>query len=216
MIRINLLPRRREAKREGSNLWAYAVAILFVAEVVGLVVVHAQKKSVLDAQTTKNADVEKGINDKKGKVANHEAVKKQLGEFQQREDAIAKLQAGRTGPTAMLLELSRVLTPGKMPTVDPEVYEKLRSDNPTALPSERWDPHRLWLIGFKELDRNVSISGIGKTNDDVSEFLRRLSVSRYFTEVKLVKTEERTEKDSSGAALGQTTIAFDMRAKVRY
>ena len=79
------------------------------------------------------------------------------------------------------------------------------------------DFFRLWLVGFKELDRNVSLSGVGKTNDDVSEFLRRLSVSRYFTDVRLVKTEEKADKDGSGTAIAtQTTISFEMRAKVRY
>jgi hypothetical protein len=57
--------------------------------------------------------------------------------------------------------------------------------------------------------------GVGKTNDDVAEFLRRISVSRYFQNVKLVKTEEKN------VAAGKTTtslnvIAFEMRASVRY
>jgi type IV pilus assembly protein PilN len=213
MIRVNLLPRKREAKREGGVAWLVVLVVLFLVEMTGIIVVHAQNKQILDDQKAKNADIEKGINDKKGKIANHEAVKKQLADFQQREDAIVKLQSGRTGPTAMLLEISRIMTPGKMPTVDPEVYEKLRHDNPAALPSEKWDPHRLWILSFKELDRNVQITGIGRTNDDVAEFLRRLSVSRYFAEVKLVKTEEKTDKDATG---GLPSIAFEMRAKVRY
>ena len=213
MIRVNLLPRRREAKREGGRAWIVVLAVLFLAEMVGIIVVHAQKKAVLDERLQKNADVERGITEKRGKVANHEAVKKQLAEFQLREDAIAKLQSGRTGPTAMMLEISRILTPNKMPTVDPDTYEKLRRDNPAALPNDHWDPHRLWLLSFKELDRNVQITGIGKSNDDVAEFLRRLSVSRYFSEVKLVKTEEKNDKETTG---GLSAIAFDMRAKVRY
>lgn len=213
MIRVNLLPRRRETKREGGRAWVALIAALFLLEVVAIIVIHANKKKILDDQVQKNADIEKDIADKRGKVANHEAVKKQLAEFQQREDAIAKLQAGRTGPTAMMLELSRVLTPGKMPTVDPDEYEKLRRDNPAALPSDKWDPHRLWLLNFKEENRAVSITGIGKTNDDVAEFMRRLNVSRYFDEVKLVKTEEKKDKDTTGDL---PAIAFEMRAKVRY
>jgi type IV pilus assembly protein PilN len=213
MIRVNLLPRRREAKREGGRAWMVILAVLLLAELVGIIVVHAQKKQILDEQLAKNRDIEKGIADKRGKIANHEAIKKQLAEYQQREDAIAKLQSGRTGPTAMLLEVSRILTPTKMPTVDPEVYERLRRDNPAALPSDKWDPHRLWLLTFKEIDRSVQITGIGKTNDDVAEFLRRLAISRYFADVKLVKTEEKNDKEITG---GTPAISFDMRAKVRY
>jgi len=213
MIRVNLLPRRRETKREGGRAWIGVVAVLFLLEIVAIIVVHANKKKDLDAQVAKNSDIERDIADKRGKIANHDAVKKQLAEFQAREDAIAKLQAGRTGPTAMMLELSRILTPGKSPTVDPVEYDKLRKENPAALPSDKWDPHRLWLLSFKEENRVVAINGIGKTNDDVAEFMRRLNVSRYFDDVKLVKTEEKRDHDQTADL---PAIAFDMRAKVNY
>ena len=238
MIRVNLLPRRREAKSgEGGRAWIAVIAAVFLLEVIAIIVVHAQKKHDLDQQVAVNADLERGIADKRGRVANHESVKAQLADYQARENAIAKLQSGRTGPTAMMLELSRILTPGKSPTVDPEVYEKLRRDNPAALPSDHWDPHRLWLISFKEqptvagpapgappgvppptgavavAERLVTMTGIGKTNDDVAEFMRRLTVSRYFADVKLVKTEEKTDKEAT-AGIAATT--FEMRAKVRY
>lgn len=215
MIRVNLLPRRREAKREGGNAWIFLIGAAALAMIVGIFIVHAGKKRELDEQLEANKAIEASIADKKAKVANHEAVKKQLAEYQAREDAIAKLQAGRTGPTAMMIELSRILTPRKLPTMDQEALEKLRRENPGAVPSEKWDPHRLWINSFKENDRNVVISGFGKTNDDVAEFLRRLTVSKYFENVHLVRTEERTEKDN---ALGvtYTTIAFELKAKVRY
>jgi type IV pilus assembly protein PilN len=215
MIRVNLLPRRRETKREGGKAWIAILLAAALAEIVGIVIVHAGKKKELDDQLDANRAVEASIADKKAKVANHEAVKKQLAEYQAREDAIAKLQSGRTGPTSMMLELSRMLTPRKLPTMDPDALEKMRRENPGAVPSEKWDPHRLWLTSFKENDRLVAVQGFGKTNDDVAEFLRRMTASKYFTDVKLVKTEEKTERDN---ALGvtYTVTSFDMKAKVKY
>lgn len=215
MIRVNLLPRRRETKREGGKAWIVILAAAALAEIVGVVVVHASKKKELDDQLEANRAVEASIADKKAKVANHETVKAQLAEYQAREDAIAKLQAGRTGPTSMMLELSRMLTPRKLPTVDADILEKMRRENPGAVPSEKWDPHRLWLTGFKENDRLVTVNGYGKTNDDVAEFLRRMTISKYFAEVKLVKTEEKIEKDN---ALGVTyaVTTFELKAKVKY
>lgn len=215
MIRVNLLPRRREQKREGGNLWIVALAVVVLAEIVGIIFVHAQKKKELDDVNQANNVLTASINQKKAQVQNHEAVKKELAEYQKREDAIAQLQSGRTGPTALLLELSRMLTPRKLPTVDPDALEKLRRENPLAIPSERWDPKRLWLTSFKEDNKNVVLLGLGKTNDDVAEFLRRLSVSRYFDKVKLVKTEERlTEARPNVPAV--KVISFEMRASVRY
>lgn len=213
MIRVNLLPRRREAKREGGKAWIAILAVAVLAEIVGIVIVHAQKKGELDDQVQKNKEVEAAIAEKKAKVANHEGIKKQLAEYQAREDAISKLQSGRVGPTAMMIEMSRILSPRKLPTIDPDTLDKLRRENPLAIPNEKWDPHRLWISKFTELDRSVSITGLGKTNDDVAEFLRRMTLSRYFTDVKLVRTEERVEKT---AGVTYTLTNFDMRAKVRY
>ena len=215
MIRVNLLPRRKEAKREGGKAWIAVLAAAALAMIVGIVIVHAGKKKELDDQLEANRAIEASIADKKAKVANHEAVKKELAEYQAREDAISKLQAGRTGPTAMMIELSRILTPRKMPTMDVEALEKLRRENPGAVPSEKWDPHRLWITAFREVDRAVQITGFGKTNDDVAEFLRRLTVSKYFAEVRLIRTDEQQNKDP---ALGvtYTTTSFEIKAKVRY
>lgn len=215
MIRVNLIPRRKETKREGGKAWIVLLVAAGLAMIIGIVIVHAGKKKELDDQLEANRAIEASIADKKAKVANHENVKKELAEYQAREDAISKLQAGRTGPTAMMVELSRILTPRKLPTMDADALEKLRRENPGAVPSEKWDPHRLWLTSFREVDRNVSISGFGKTNDDVAEFLRRLTVSKFFTEVKLIRTDERVDKD---AALGvsYTTTSFEIKAKVRY
>ena len=215
MIRVNLLPRRREQKREGGNLWIVALAVVVLAEVIGIFFVHAGTKKELDDVVESNNVLTASINQKKAQVANHEAVKRDLAEYQKREDAITQLQAGRTGPTALLLEISRVLTPRKLPTTEPDAIERLRRENPGAIPSERWDPHRLWVTSFREDNKNVVIMGLGKTNDDVAEFLRRVSVSRYFQNVKLVRTEEKN------VAAGKTTsslnvVGFEMRASVRY
>ena len=215
MIRVNLLPRRREAKREGSNLWIVAIGAVFLVEIIGIFVVHAGKKKELDALVESNNVLTASINQKKAQASNHEAVKRELAEYQKREDAIAQLQSGRTGPTALLLELSRILTPRKMPTADPEVIERLRRDNPIALPSDRWDPHRVWLTDFREDHKTVAIKGVGKTNDDVAEFLRRVSVSRFFQSVKLVRTDEKMMP--AGPKLPSISVVdFELRATVRY
>jgi type IV pilus assembly protein PilN len=217
MIRVNLLPRRREAKRESGKAWIFILAAAFVLEIVGIITVHFGKKNELDAQNVANAGLQAGIDEKRSKVANHEAIKKELADYVAREDAINKLLAGRTGPTAMLLEMSKLLTQRRMPTVDADILEKLRRENPGMMPSEKWDSKRLWITSFKEANRELTLSGVGKTNDDVAEFLRRMSVSKYFDSVRLIRTDERQEKDPllpTGPSV--QTVAFDLKAKVRY
>jgi type IV pilus assembly protein PilN len=217
MIRVNLLPRRREAKRESGKAWIVILAVAFIAEIIGIITVHFGMKNDLNAQNDANRALQAGIDEKRAKVANHEAIKKELAEYVAREDAINKLLAGRTGPTAMMLEASKILTARKMPTVDPDVLERLRRENPGMMPNEKWDPKRVWILAFKENNRELTLQGVGKSNDDVAEFLRRMSISKYFDAVRLVKTEERVEKDSTttGGAPVQL-VSFDLRAKVRY
>src|SRR6185369_7781966 len=97
------------------------------------------------------------INDIKALVANHEEVKKALAVLRQREDAIAKLQSARSGPTAILLELSRTLTQGRGPTVEPDRLAALKKDNPLAVYSPAWDTRRLWLVSYTESERTVRL-----------------------------------------------------------
>lgn len=226
MIRVNLLPRKRESRREESRLWLVLVAMLLIAEMVGIVIVHANKKEELSRIVGEHRQIEVSIAEKRGKSASHETVKKQLAEFTARENAIEGLQKGRTGPTNLLLELSRVLTPNKLPSADPEVLEKLQRENPTAVPSKSWDSRKLWLVSFREVgqqvvkpgqtpDRAVVINGLGRGGADIDEFLRRLSVSRFFTDVRLLRRDEKVDRDARTGVVS-SLVSFDMRVKARY
>jgi type IV pilus assembly protein PilN len=144
-------------------------------------------------------------------VANHAEIKAQLETLRAREDAIGKLQQARSGPTAVLLELSRVLTNGHGPTVDPDVLAQLRRDNPTAVYNPGWDPKRLWLTSFQENDRTVKIEGLSRDGDDVSELARRLNLSMYFADVKLLPANKKIDSESKLEVIG-----FQLQAKTRY
>ena len=81
--------------------------------------------------------------------------------------------------------------------------------NPYAGFREGWDVRRLWLKSFNEHERVCEIAGEARTNEDVAEFLRRLSISELFEEVVLERT--------AGATAGtESVIAFDLNCRVRY
>ena len=71
-----------------------------------------------------------------------------------------------------------ILTSGRGPTTDSDKLEQLKRDNPTAVPNPNWDPRRLWLTKYTELDRSVKIEGLARDGEDIAEFMRRLAVSR--------------------------------------
>jgi type IV pilus assembly protein PilN len=212
MIRINLLPQKRELKRataEGNQAWILVVLGVVVAEIIGLFLFHQVKREELAKQVRTNAELTSQIDQIKKQVANHAEVKSQLEVLRAREDAIGKLQQARTGPTAVMLEVSRVLTNGHGPTVDPDILAQLRRDNPTSVYNPGWDPRRLWLTGFTEGDRLVKIDGVARDGDDVSELARRLSLSVYFADVKLLAGNKTTDA-------GLDVVKFQLQAKARY
>ncbi|HVU00181.1 MAG TPA: PilN domain-containing protein [Polyangiaceae bacterium] len=213
MIKINLLPQKRRAQKtaEGSQLWAVAVVLLVALEAVGFFVYHGNKKEELTAQRRKNAELEEQISQAKNSVKAHADVKAQLERLRAREDAISKLQSARTGPTAVLLELARMMTPGRGPSVDPERLNQLRRENPLAVYNPGWDARRLWLAKYVENLRQVRLEGLARDGEDVSELARRMALSSYFTDVRLLPAKK-THSSESGLDL----VQFQLEAKARY
>lgn len=213
MIRVNLLPQKREIKRsaEGNQGWLVFVLGAMVVEIIGLVLFHQVKRDELARQVQTNGELTRQTEQIKRTVANHAEIKAQLEVLRAREDAISKLQAARTGPTAVLLELARVMTEGRGPSIDPDLLAQLRRDNPTSVFNPSWDPKRLWLTSLAEADRVIKIEGLARDGDDVSELARRLGLSIYFADVKLLPAAKTTDTESK-----LDVIHFQLQAKARY
>lgn len=212
MIRINLLPRpKRAERREGGQLWLLVVLLLMLGELVALFVYHGVKREELKAQRQKNDTLQAQIQKSQQSVSNHADVQKQLKELRAREDAISKLQSARTGPTAVLLELARILTPGRGPSVDPDKLAQYRRDNPNLVYNPNWDARRLWMTKFVEKQRMVTLEGLARDGEDVSELARRMNLSTYFYDVKLLPAKKK-EDSTTGLEL----VDFKLEAKVRY
>lgn len=214
MIRINLLPQKRRRLAEpasGGELWVLGAFGLLLAQVALFFVFHGFKEEELREQSQKNSQLQSQIDQSKKAVANHDAVKKELERMRAREDAIAQLQSARTGPTAVLLELARILTPGRGPSVNPEKLAQLRRDNPLSVYNPSWDARRLWITSFVESSRMVKLEGAARDAEDVSELARRLTLSDYFETVRLLPA--RTSKDD---ASGLDVVVFALEAQVKY
>ncbi len=213
MIRVNLLPqkRRTEARAEGNQLWLVAVMVAFLAEIAGLFVFHSVKSEELADQQRKNSGLEKQIAQAKQAVANHAEVKQKLEQLRAREAAITKLQTARSGPTAVLLELSHILTPGRGPSVAPDKLGQIRRDNPLEAFNGNWDPRRLNVTAFNEQARKVKLEGVALDGEDVSELARRMNLSDYFANVVLLPGKQ--EKDQK---TGLDVVRFSLEAQVKY
>jgi type IV pilus assembly protein PilN len=98
-----------------------------------------------------------------------------------------------------------------MPTVDRDKLEQLKRDDPQSVPSPNWDARRLWLTKYDELDRKVNLEGLARDGEDVSEFLRRLQVSDFFYDVKMLPANKMVDP-----ATHIEVVQFRVSAKVRY
>ncbi|MEM7607925.1 MAG: PilN domain-containing protein [Myxococcota bacterium] len=218
MIRINLIAGQKRAARPtmvagggGAQIWAGVYLVLAVATVAVCAFLYFRADSELQAQLTENRTLETQIQQLRTRSARLEEVKAKLNASLSLEEVVGELNRGRTGPTRAMLELRNILSASSGPTIDPAALEALRRDNPLATFNRNWDARRLWLTRFEEEDRQVRIEGVGRTNEDVAEFLRRLQLSELFDQVTLQRTlaeEDRTSR--------LEVIKFELRAQVTY
>lgn len=216
MVRVNLLPRktaRRSASPEAGQTWLIAVMVLLAVGMIGAFILYSFKQEELAELKQESRRIQSEIDLSKEKVKNHPKVKKQLKVLRAREEAIGKLQSARTGPTAVLLELARVLTKGRGPSVSPEDLAKVQQDNPLAMYNASWDSQRLWLTSFVEDDKIVQLKGLARDGEDVSELARRLNLSAYFYDIRLMPAKRKKTKEAED---GFEWVNFQLEAKVKY
>jgi type IV pilus assembly protein PilN len=213
MIRINLLP---EAKRQvstggGLQMWGVIYLLSAVAWCVVLLIVWAKYNEELEVQIAANTELEGQIERAKAQSANIGEVEAALAKSKQLEEVVNGLQAARSGPARVLMELSKVLSSGRGPTVNVEKLRQLQRDNPLMVHNANWDIRRLWLTSFTETNRKCNIAGFGKTNEDVAEFLRRLDLSEVFDQVTLQATNASTDGQSQ-----LPVVTFTLSCEVKY
>ncbi len=213
MIRINLLPHKRAATGapQGGQRWLLVVLGVVLAQIVGLFLFYQATYEELEQQKRTNAQIKSQIDEINRLIADHETIKKALAVLRAREDAIAKLQSGRSGPTAVLLELAQLMTQGKGPSADPDKLAKMRQENPLAVFNPAWDTRRLWLTQYVEGQRTVRLEGLARDGNDVYELAQRMKLSPYFYEVALLPGKKEIDQLTK-----LDLVSFALQTKVRY
>jgi type IV pilus assembly protein PilN len=223
MIRINLLPtdKKKRARRIapsplptgdlGLRTWAavYAGAIAIWLVVLGIL--YFAQSGELEAVNQENKTLEARRDELQGKTKGLADVEGRLEKSRRLEKVVQELERARRGPTRAVMELSKVLSSPGGPTINPAELERMREDNPLAGFNESWDVRRLWLSRFEEIERECKITGMGRSNEDVAEFLRRLTLSEIYESVTLQRTRATNDPDT-----GLQVVGFDITCKVKY
>lgn len=223
MIRINLLPtdKKKRARRvapsplPGGDLSMGTWGILYAAAIaIWLVVLGAlyfSQSGQMEEIAQENKTLEARRNELKAKTKGLADVEAQLEKSQRLEKVVQELERARRGPTRAVMELSRVLSSPGGPTINPAELERMRQENPLAGFNESWDVRRLWISRFEEIERDCKITGMGRSNEDVAEFLRRLTLSEIYEGVTLQRTRAANDSDT-----GLQMVGFDITCKVKY
>lgn len=213
MIRVNLLPQKRAPRAtasQPSQNWMLVLMGVLALEAVLLFLFHGQKEEELARQRAENKKLEDEIAAIQASMADREKLKKELARMRARDEAIAKLEKARTGPTNALLELAQLMTPGKGPSIESDVLAQMRRENPNAGYSPSWDTRRLWLKSYVETGRTVRLEGQARDGNDVYELAQRLKLSPYFHDVQLLQGKRDTPKE---AQLGVADFALQLKVK---
>jgi type IV pilus assembly protein PilN len=219
MIKINLLPVKQDRRREAGRNQIFIGLLAVVVEIVVAILLYIGASSSLTEQKNANASIQSQVDRIESQIADHQRILKDIAEYEKRQAAIENLEAARTGPSFLMIEMSNMLSKNGRPNVDHTKYQQMIQSNPTLAFDESWDHRRLWIDTFEEKDRNVRIMGQGLTHEDVAEFLRRLQLSSFFESDELVSTNLAKPsvpmKDLSLDGV-DAVVHFTLQAKIRY
>lgn len=225
MIRINLLPGAKRGAKAGSSSsssssssgggqgWIVAYVFITLATCGVLAAVYVSFQGRLEEKNRVNTDLRRQISDAQANSALLEELQGKLTASHDLERIVGELRRAQLGPTRVLMEIAKILSEGAHggPTIDPQRLDELRRDNPLAGYNAGWDSRRLWVGSFTEENRECKITGMGRTNEDVAEFLARLALSDLFQEVTLERTQAAIDTDTA-----LPLIAFELSCKVIY
>jgi type IV pilus assembly protein PilN len=217
VIRINLLPGKKPKRTETGQRHLVFMGVGLLVGLAGIVLVHVQAASQLDDIHHRNSLLQGEIDRLKGELGDYDKVKAQREELLKQRKTITALESNRTGPVFLLRELSEILTPGKGPTFDGVTYQENLLRDPNAGFNASWDTRRVWLESFEEDHKKVRVKGSAKSNEDVAEFLKRLNLSVFFTEVNPESTSQLSATGSSSSSASSVKyVNFNLSATVVY
>ena len=223
MIRVNLLPsdKKKRARRVAPTAlptgdlslatWGMVYGGAIALWLVVLSAMYFVQSSELETVVQENKTLEARRDELQGKTRGLADVEARLEKSRRLEKVVQELERARRGPTRAVIELSRVLSSPGGPTINPAELERMRQQNPLAGFNESWDVRRLWITRFEEIDRECKIAGMGRSNEDVAEFLRRLTLSEIYDGVTLQRTRAASDPDT-----GLQMVGFDVTCKVKY
>lgn len=180
MTRINLLP-WREARRVQRQRELISMLVVAALAAMGIVfLVHTEIANRIEYQQERN-------NYLRGEIARLKKAAEELQELQktknrlvERLNVIQKLQASRPGMVRMLDELVRLI------------------------------PQDIYLTGFKTASNQVTLNGIARSDNVISDFMRSIRDANLFGEPALQVIETKNVSSSVQARVFELIVPLKL------
>lgn len=179
MIRINLLPVRAKKKRNTSIYQIVAMSAVVMVAFVGAFTVHTVYQNKVEEREKNIAENVTEISRLQKIIGEVNELDKQKQRLLNQLAVIDKLEKGKRGPVRVLDELSGSI------------------------------PKRVWVTSFREVGGVLSITGSAMDNSDISEFMRAMQKTPYFSDITLKYTQADLRD-------GVTVYNFEVGCKVNY
>ena len=179
MIRINLLPVRAKKKRNTSIYQIVAMTAVTMVAFVGAFTVHTVYQNKVEEREKKIAENQIEIKRLQKIIGEVNELDKQKQRLLNQLSVIDKLEKGKRGPVRVLDEMSGSI------------------------------PKRVWITSFRETGGVLSITGSAMDNSDISEFMRAMQKTPYFSDISLKFTQADLRD-------GVTVYNFEVGCKVNY
>lgn len=183
MPHINLLPWREELRRERQRQFINVAVGAAIVSVGVIVLTHLQMNGLITNQNSRNDVLTQTIVQVDADIKEIESLEKQKQALLARMKVIQELQGSRPEIVHLFDELARTV------------------------------PQNVYLLKAVRTGTEISLEGLADANDYVSEFMRNLNDSEWFTNPRLSIIES-GKKEYPQASWFQMTVAQKTRLDI--
>jgi type IV pilus assembly protein PilN len=211
MIRINLLAQRKSKRSErGEQSALFGLLVVIVVGAAVFFLVHRPLEAELASQQQVNHRLQSDNKSIRKRTKHFDELKSAVEVLEAQEQAISQLNAAKATPAWLLDELSRILTPGRQPTMTKAEADRASHDQ-NRIWDRAWDPKHVWINSFSERKGKFKLKGGAQSDSDMTQLALRLQASAYFLDVLPQTGDQKVDKET-GIAYHEFTIT----GKVRY
>ncbi|MBN1880601.1 MAG: PilN domain-containing protein [Deltaproteobacteria bacterium] len=160
MIKLNLLATRELKKKETMQQQFLLGAFFLILTIAAIGYFHMNINKQIDEAIEEKMRVDKEVADLKKEIGDLEKFKSMVDDLQKKKDTINNLEIERNGPVRVFAAMTEAIPP------------------------------EVWIIDFTQNGMSLTINGYAVDNETLATFMRSLTKSNYFNNIKLAKSEK--------------------------